>query len=49
MFKAIRRLAAAIAVALLAFKAVVSFLSWIERQEDSTAEAWIDEDEFEDA
>jgi hypothetical protein len=24
-------------------------LSWIERQEDSTAEAWIDEDEFEDA
>jgi hypothetical protein len=33
----------------LAFKAVASFLSWIEQQEDSTAEAWIDEDEFEDA
>ena len=49
MFKAIRRLAAAGAVGLLAFKAVASFLSWIERQEDSTAEAWIDEDEFEDA
>ncbi|CAB4907915.1 unannotated protein [freshwater metagenome] len=49
MFKAIRRIAAAIVVGLLAFKAVASFLSWIERQEDSTAEAWIDEDEFEDA
>ncbi len=49
MFKVIRRFVAAIAVWLLAFKAVASFLSWIERQEDSTAEAWIDEDEFEDA
>ena len=49
MFKAIRRLVAAIAVGLLAFKAFASFLSWIEQQEDSTAEAWIDEDEFEDA
>jgi len=49
MFKAIRRIAAAVAVGLLAYKAVASILSWIELQEDSTAEAWIDEDEFEDA
>jgi len=49
MLNVIRRIAAAVAVGLLAFKAVASFLSWIERQEDSTAEAWIDEDEFEDA
>jgi hypothetical protein len=34
---------------LLAFKAVASFLSWIEKQEDSEVDAWIDEDEFEDA
>ena len=49
MFKVIRRLAAALAVGLLAFKVVASFLSCIERQEDSTAEAWIHEDEFQDA
>jgi len=49
MVRGIRRLVAAVAVGVLAFKAVASFLSWIERQEDSTAEAWIDEDEFEDA
>ncbi len=48
MIKAIRRLFAAITVALLAFRAVGSFLLWIEHQEDSTADAWIDEDEFED-
>lgn len=34
---------------LLAFKAVATFLSWIEKQEDSEVDAWIDEDEFEDA
>ena len=31
-----------------AFRAVGSFLSWIEHQEDSAADTWIDEDEFED-
>ncbi len=47
--KALRRLFAAITVTLLAFKAVASFLSWVEKQEDSESDAWIDEDEFEDA
>lgn len=48
MVKAIRRIFTAVTVALLAFRAVGSFLSWIEHQEDSTADTWIDEDEFED-
>ena len=48
MVKAIRRIFAAVTVALLAFRAVGSFLSWIEQQEDSTVDTWIDEDEFED-
>lgn len=47
--KALRRLFAAVTVTLLAFKAVASFLSWVEKQEDSESDAWIDEDEFEDA
>ena len=47
--KALRRVFAAITMTLLAFKAVASFLSWIEKQEDSESDAWIDEDEFEDA
>lgn len=49
LMKAIRRLLAAITMTLLAFKAVATFLSWVEKQEDSEADAWIDEDEFEDA
>lgn len=49
MIKAVRRLFAAVTVAVLAFRAVGSFLSWIEHQEDTTADAWVDEDEFEDA
>ena len=40
---------AAITVAILAFKAVGSFLSWIEKQDDSNTDAWIDEDEYEEA
>jgi hypothetical protein len=48
MVKAIRRVLAAVTVAILAFRAVGSFLSWIEHQEDSSANAWIDEDEYED-
>lgn len=47
--KAIRRLLAAITMTLLAFQAVATFLSWVEKQEDSEVDAWIDEDEFEDA
>ena len=49
MIKAFRRVIAAVTVAVLAFRAVGSFLSWIENQEDSAADTWIDEDEFEDA
>ena len=47
--KAIRRFLAAITVALLAFRAVGTFLSWVEKQDDHSTDAWIDEDEFEDA
>jgi len=47
--KALRRLIAAITVALLAFRAIGSFLSWIEKQDDTETDAWIDEDEFEEA
>jgi hypothetical protein len=49
MGKMIRRFLAALMIAAVAFRAVGSFLSWIEGQEDSSAEAWIDEDEYEDA
>ena len=48
MVKAFRRIIAAVTVAVLAFRAVGSFLSWIEHQEDTVAGTWIDEDEFED-
>lgn len=47
--KALRRLLAVITVTILAFRAVGSFLSWIEKQDDTNTDAWIDEDEFEDA
>jgi hypothetical protein len=47
--KALRRILAAITVTILAFRAVGSFLSWIEKQDDTNTDAWIDEDEFEDA
>ena len=48
MIKAFRRTIAAVTVAVLAFRAVGSFLSWIEHQEDTAADTWIDEDEFEE-
>jgi hypothetical protein len=47
--KALRRILGVFAVIALAFRAVGSFLSWIEKQDENTAEAWIDEDEFEEA
>lgn len=47
--KSLRRILAAITVAILAFRAVGTFLSWIEKQDDTATDAWIDEDEFEDA
>lgn len=49
MLKAIRRVFATATMAILAFRAVGSFLSWVEHQEDSVADTWVDEDEFEDA
>ena len=49
MLKVARRVVAATTMTLLAFSAVGSFLSWIEHQEDSVADTWVDEDEFEDA
>lgn len=47
--KALRRLIATATVAILAFRAVGSFLSWVEKQEEATTDALVDEDEFEDA
>jgi hypothetical protein len=49
MLKAFRRVFAAITVVLLAMRAVGSFLSWVEHQEETVADTWVDEDEFEDA
>ena len=49
MVKVIRRIVAAVTVIMLAFRAVGSFLSWVEHQEDSVADTWVDEDELEDA
>ena len=40
---------AAVAVIALAFKGIASFLSWAERQDNQAAEAWVDEDEVDDA
>ncbi len=48
MFKVFRRIIAAATVVLLAFRAVGSFLSWVEHQEDTVADTWVDEDELED-
>ena len=47
--KALRRLIAAVTVAILAFRAVGSFLAGVEKQDDTSTDAWVDEDEFEDA
>lgn len=49
--KAFRRILAIFAVIAVSLRAVVSFLSWAQRQDDAPADAWIDEneDEYEDA
>ena len=47
--KIIRRIAALATFAVLSFKAVGSFLSWVEKQEDSPATVWAEDDEFEEA
>jgi len=46
--KILRRILATVTVVLLAFKAVVVFLSWVEKQEENETDAWVDEEEFED-
>lgn len=48
MFKIIRRVFAALIAFVLAFKAVGSFLSWVEKQEDTPASIWADDEELED-
>ena len=49
--KILRRVLAILATLAVSFRAVGSFLSWAQRQDDAPANAWIDEDEdeFEDA
>lgn len=49
VFKIARRVAGIVALTMLSFRAVGSFLSWVERQEDEPQSVWTDEDEFEDA
>ena len=45
--KFFRRALALFALLAVAFRAVGSFLSWAQSQEDAPADAWIDEDEDE--
>lgn len=45
--KVFRRLTTTVALALMAMKAVDSFMSWLSRQDDAPAETWVDEEEFE--
>ncbi len=47
--KTIRRFLAGLAVIALAFKGVASCLSWVSRQDDQPAEAWLDEDEMDES
>ncbi len=49
MFKVIRRVVTVAGLAILSFRAVASFLSWVEKQEDGPQNVWVDDDEFEDA
>jgi hypothetical protein len=48
MLKAFRRIVAVIALIAVAVKGVFSFLSWVEKQDDSAASIWSDEEEFEE-
>ncbi len=48
MFKAIKRFFGVIGVALLAFRAIGSFLSWVDKQDEAQVDAWVDEEEFEE-
>ena len=48
MFKAIRRITALVALIVVAAKGALSFLSWIEKQEDVEA-VWSEDEDLEEA
>lgn len=48
MFKAISRITALVALILVALKGALSFLSWVEKQEDVQA-VWSEDEDLEEA
>lgn len=48
MIKAIRRLAALVTLIVVALKGALSFLSWVEKQDEAQA-VWSDDEELEEA
>ena len=48
MIKAIRRVAAVIALLVVAVRGALSFLSWVEK-EDEVQEVWTEDEELEEA
>jgi Tfp pilus assembly protein PilO len=48
MIKAIRRIAAVIALLVVAVRGALSFLSWVEKQ-DEVQEVWTEDEELEEA
>lgn len=48
MIKAIRRLAAFVTLLVVAIKGALSFLSWVEKQDEAQS-VWSDEEELEEA
>ncbi len=48
MFKAIRRVTALITLVVVAFKGVLTFLSWVDKQ-DEVESVWADDEEREEA
>lgn len=49
MIRFVRRTAGVLALMAFSFRAVGSFLSWVEKQADGPQSVWLDEDEYEDA
>ena len=48
MFKAIRRITALITLLVVALRGVLSFLSWVDKQ-DEVESVWADDEELEEA
>jgi hypothetical protein len=48
MIKAIRRIAAVVALMVVAARGALSFLSWVEKQ-DEVQEVWTEDEELEEA